>query len=92
MYILLQDTNCSTDKAAYVFCRHTVPVTYQWRIDFQNIEHIKAHHAGEDGQREFTYLRDLLNFYRNRDSANFKVLARGKTLQRLFERYPEILL
>ena len=49
-------------------------------------------HTNEEGREEFTTLRNLLTFYIKRDRAKFKVLARGKTLQRLFERYPEILL
>ena len=92
MYILLQDLNATADNAAYVYCNTTKPVTYQWRINLSNIPTIKVVYDHEDDNEPFITLRNLLNFYIKRDGAKFKVLARGKTLQRLFERYPEILL
>lgn len=34
-------------------------------------------------------LCDFLSFYNKRDNTTFKLLARGKTIHRLFERFPE---
>ena len=92
MYILLQDLKATPDNAAYVYCNTTKPVTYQWRIDFSNISTISVKHTHEDENEPFITLRNLLNFYVKRDNAQFKTLARGKTLQRLFDRYPELLI
>ena len=92
MYILLQDLKATGDNAAYVYCNTTKPVTYQWRRDFSNISTIKVEHDHDGDNEPFITLRNLLNFYIKRDEAKFKVLARGSTVQRLFERYPEILL
>ena len=53
---------------------------------------IKIKHVAEEENEEFVTLRNLLAFYIKRDNAQFKVLARGSTIQRLFERYPELLI
>ena len=92
MYILLQDLKATGNDAEYVYCNTIKPLTYQWRRDFSNISTIKVEHDHECDNEPFVTLRNLLAFYTKRDGAKFKVLARGKTLQRLFERYPEILL
>lgn len=92
MIILLHDINSAFDNAQYLYCNTSKPVKYQWRQDFTNLNRIKVLHTAEEGGVDFDTLRNLLAFYIKRDSAQFKVLARGKTLDRLFERYPEILL
>lgn len=92
MYILFHDIKATPDNAPYLYCNTSKPVKYQWRQDFTSLSKIKIVHTNEEGREEFTTLRNLLTFYIKRDRAKFKVLARGKTLQRLFERYPEILL
>ena len=92
MIILLHDINVTPDNAPYLYCDTSKPIKYQWRQDFTHLNKIKIMHTAEDEGEDFTTLRNLLAFYIKRDNARFKVLARGKTLQRLFERYPEILL
>ena len=92
MYILLQDLKATPDNAQYLYCNTSKPVKYQWRHDFASLNAIKVKHTAEAQGEEFITLRNMLTFYIKRDKAKFKVLARGKTLQRLFERYPEILL
>lgn len=92
MYLLFQDINCSGDDAPYLFCRITTPVTYQWRIDFLNINDITVHHTDDGHHLPFTTLHALLDRYIKRDNATFKLIARGKTIYRLFERYPELLI
>lgn len=92
MYILLQDLKATPDIAPYLYCNTSEPVKYQWRQDFTSLNKIKVKHTAEAQGEEFITLRNMLTFYIKRDKAKFKVLARGKTLQRLFERYPEILL
>ena len=92
MIILFHDINAAFDNAQYLYCDTSKPVKYQWRQDFTNLNRIKIRHAAEEGGVDFGTLRNLLAFYIKRDNAQFKVLARGKTLDRLFERYPEILL
>ena len=92
MIILLHDIKATPDNAPYIYCDTSKPVKYQWRQDFTNLSKIKTMHTDEENREDFVTLRNLLAFYVKRDNAQFKVLARGKTLQRLFERYPEILL
>ena len=92
MYLLFQDINCSNDDAPYIFCRIVTPVTYQWRIDFLNPDNITAHHTDDGNHLPFTTLHGLIEFYTKRDNASFKLIARGKTISRLFERYPELLI
>ena len=92
MIILLYDIKATPDNAPYLYCDTSKPVTYQWRQDFTSLSKIEIMHTAEEGEEGFTTLRNLLAFYTKRDDAQFKVLARGKTLDRLFERYPEILL
>lgn len=92
MYILLQDLKATPDISPYLYCNTSEPVKYQWRQDFTSLNKIKVKHTAEAHGEEFITLRNMLTFYIKRDKAEFKVLARGKTLQRLFERYPEILL
>lgn len=89
MIILLHDINAASDNAPYIYCDTSKPVKYQWRQDFTCLNKIKLRHTAEGGRKDFTTLRNLLAFYIKRDNAQFKILARGKTLQRLFERYPE---
>lgn len=92
MVILLYDIKATADNAPYLYCDTSKPVKYQWRQDFTYFNKIEVKHTAEAQGEEFVTLRNLLAFYIKRDDAQFKVLARGKTLQRLFERYPEILL
>lgn len=92
MIILLHDINAGSENAPYLYCNTSKPVKYQWRQVFTNLSRIKMMHTAEQGGEDFTTLRNLLTFYIKRDSAQFKVLARGKTLDRLFERYPELLI
>ena len=92
MYILLQDLKATPDIAPYLYCNTSKPVKYQWRQDFTSLNEIEVKHTAEAQGEEFVTLRNVLTFYIKRDEAKFKVLARGKTLQRLFERYPEIIL
>lgn len=92
MIILLHDIKATPDNTPYLYCDTSKPVKYQWRQDFTNLNKIKIVHTAEEGRGDFGTLRNLLTFYIKRDNAQFRVLARGKTLDRLFERYPEILL
>ena len=92
MIILLHDINTSYENAPYLYCDTSKPVKYQWRQDFTNLSKIKIMYTAEEDGEDFITLRNLLTFYIKRDSAQFKVLARGKTLDRLFERYPELLI
>lgn len=92
MYILLQDLKATPGNAPYLYCNTSKPVKYQWRQNFASLNEIEVKHTAEAQGEEFVTLRNVLTFYIKRDEAKFKVLARGKTLQRLFERYPEILL
>ena len=92
MIILLHDINANTGDAPYLYCDTSKLVKYQWRHDFTNLNEIKINHIAEEENKEFATLRSLLAFYIKRDDAQFKVLARGSTIQRLFERYPELLI
>lgn len=97
MIVLFHDINATFDNAEYLFCDTSKPVKYQWQQDFISLSKSKTLPTAEEGQlvesqRVFETLRDLLTFYVNRDNAQFKILARGKTLDRLFERYPELLI
>ena len=92
MYILLQDLKATHGNAPYLYCNTSKPVKYQWRQSFASLNEIEVKHTAEGQGEDFITLRNVLTFYIKRDKAKFKVLARGKTLQRLFERYPEILL
>ena len=92
MYILLQDLKATPYNAPYLYCNTSKPVKYQWRQDFTSLNEIEVKHTVEAQGEEFVTLRNALTFYIKRYEAKFKVLARGKTLQRLFERYPEIIL
>ena len=92
MIILFHDINATFDYAQYLFCDTSKSIKYQWRSDVISLSKSKRLPTAEDGQLVFDTLRNLLTFYVNRDNAKFKLLARGKTLDRLFERYPEILI
>ena len=92
MIILFRDIKATPDNASYLYCDTSKPVKYRWRPGFTYLNDIKIKHIAEAQGEKFTTLRNLLAFYIKRDDANFKVLARGKTLQRLFERYPELLI
>ncbi len=92
MIILFHDINAAFDNAQYLFCDTSKPIKYQWQQDFIRLSKRKTLPTAEEGQLVFDTLRNLLAFYVNRDNAKFKILARGKTLDRLFERYPEILI
>lgn len=92
MIILFHDIKATPDNAQYLYCDTSKPVKYQWRHDFTNLNRIKMLHTAEEGGVDFGTLRNLLAFYIKRDNAQFKILARGKTLRRLFERYPELLI
>ena len=92
MIILFYDIKATPDNAPYLYCNTSKPVKYQWRQDFTSPSEIRIRYTNEEDGEEFTTLRNLLTFYIKRDSAKFKLLARGKTLDRLFERYPELLI
>ena len=92
MIILFHDINATFNTAPYLFCDTSKPVKYQWQQDFISLSKNKTLPTNEEGQLVFDTLRNLLTFYVNRDNAQFKILARGKTLDRLFERYPELLI
>lgn len=92
MIILFHDINATFENAQYLFCDISKSVKYQWQQDFISLSKSKTLPTVEEGQRVFDTLRNLLTYYVNRDNAKFKLLARGKTLDRLFERYPEILI
>ena len=91
MVILLIDLAASGDDAPYLFCLTGDPVRYQWRHNFSYLQNIQMTATGEDDDSYGT-LRNLLTYYAKRDDARFKVLGRGTTIQRLFERYPELLI
>ena len=92
MIILFHDTKATPDHAPYLYCDTSKPVKYQWRQDFTYLNDIEIKHTAEAQREKFTTLRNLLAFYIKRDDAKFKLLARGKTLDRLFDRYPELLI
>lgn len=92
MIILFHDINAAFDNAQYLFCDTSKAVKYQWQKDFISLSKNKTLPTAEEGKLVFDTLRNLLTFYVNRDNAQFKILARGKTLDRLFERYPELLI
>ena len=90
MYILLLDTAASADNASYAICK--IPyLTYRW---FQDIsEEIPTPNFTTEtapGYTAFITLRTFINFYTKRDSASFKIIARGSSIPRLIERYPEL--
>ena len=92
MIVLFHDINATFENAQYLFCDTSKSVKYQWQQDFISLSKSKTLPTAEEGKLVFDTLRNLLTFYVNRDNAKFKLLARGKTLDRLFERYPEILI
>lgn len=92
MIVLFHDLNATFENAQYLFCDTSKSVKYQWQQDFISLSKSKTLPPAEEGKLVFDTLRNLLTFYVNRDNAKFKLLARGKTLDRLFERYPEILI
>ena len=92
MIILFHDIKATPDHAPYLYCDTSKPVKYQWRQDFTYLNDIEIKHIAEAQSEEFVTLRNLLAFYIKRDDAKFRLLARGKTIQRLFERYPELLI
>ena len=92
MIILFHDINATFNNAQYLFFDTSKSVKYQWQQDFISLSKSKTLPTAEKGKLVFDTLRNLLTFYVNRDNAKFKILARGKTLDRLFERYPELLI
>ena len=90
MYILLLDTAASADNAPYAICK--VPyLTYKWVQDISEEIPTPAFTAETTpGCTDFTTLRAFIDFYTKRDSASFKVIARGSSIPRLIERYPEL--
>ena len=92
MIILFHDIKATPDNSPYLYCDTSKPVKYQWRLDFNYLNNIEIKHIAEAQGEEFTTIRNLLAFYIKRDDAKFKLLARGKTIQRLVERYPELLI
>lgn len=92
MIILFHDINATFNNAQYLFCDTSKPVKYQWQRDFISLSKSKTLPTAKEGKIAFGTLRNLLTFYINRDNAQFKILARGKTLDRLFKRYPELLI
>ena len=92
MIILFHDTKAAPYNATYLYCDTSKPVKCQWQQDFTYLNDLEINHIAKKGEEEFTTLRNLLAFYIKRDDAKFKLLARGKTIQRLFERYPELLI
>ena len=92
MYILLQNLKALPGSAQYLYYDTSKPIKYIWQRDFTNFNKIGVKHIAAEQNEAFIPLRNLLAFYSKRDDVKLKILARGKTLQRLFERYPEILL
>lgn len=92
MIVLFHDINATSDNAQYLFYDTSKPGKYQWQQDFISLSKRKTLPTVEEGELVFDTLRNLLTFYVRRDNAQFKILARGKTLDRLFERYPELLI
>ena len=92
MIILFHDIKATPDNAPYLYCDTSKPVKYQWRQDLTYLSEIEIKHIAEAQGEEFVTLQNLLAFYIKRDDAKFKLLARGKTIQRLFDRYPELLI
>lgn len=90
MYVLLLDTAASAGNSSYAICK--VPyLTYRW---FPNIsEKIPTPAFTAEtatGGTAFITLRAFIDFYTKRDSASFKIIARGSSIPRLIERYPEL--
>ena len=92
MYILLLDTAASADHPPYAICK--VPyLTYDWVQDISEKIPTPVFTAeAAPNCTDFITLRTFINFYTKRDSASFKIIARGSSIPRLIERYPEILL
>ena len=90
MYILLLDTAASADNAPYAICKLPY-LTYKWVQDISKEIPTPEFTAEKDpGCTDFTTLRAFIDFYTKRDSASFKVIARGSSIPRLIERYPEL--
>ena len=90
MYVLLLDTAASANNASLAICKLPY-LTYKW---FQNVsEEIptpKFTIEAAAGSTDFITLRAFIDFYAKRDSASFKIIARGSSIPRLIERYPEL--
>ena len=90
MYVLLLDTAASADNASYAICK--IPyLTYRWFHDVsEKIPTPNFIAETATGCTAFITLRTFINFYTKRDSASFKIIARGSSIPRLIERYPEL--
>ena len=90
MYVLLLDTAASAGNAPYAICK--VPyLTYKWAQDIsKEIPAPKFTAEAALGCTDFTTLRAFIDFYIKRDSASFRIIARGSSIPRLIERYPEL--
>ena len=90
MYVLLFDTAALPANAPYAICKLPY-LTYRW---FQGVsEKIPTPAFTAEiatGSTDFITLRAFIDFYTKRDSASFKIIARGSTIPRLIERYPEL--
>ena len=90
MYVLLLDTAASAGNASYAICK--IPyLTYKWFQDIsKKIPAPKFTAEATTGSTAFITLRAFIDFYTKRDSASFKIIARGSSIPRLIERYPEL--
>ena len=90
MYVLLLDTTASAGYSSYAICK--IPyLTYSWIKDIsKKIPAPKFTIEATPDGTAFITLRAFIDFYTKRDSASFKIIARGSSIQRLIERYPEL--
>ena len=90
MYVLLLDTTALPNNASYAICK--IPhLTYTWfRGISEEIPVPKFTVEATPGCTDFITLRAFIDFYTKRDSASFKIIARGSSIPRLIERHPEL--
>ena len=90
MYVLLLDTAASADNASLAICKLPY-LTYKWFQDIsEEIPTPKFTTETTLGCTDFVTLRAFIDFYAKRDSASFKIIARGSSIPRLIERYSEL--
>ena len=89
MYVLLFDTAASAGNAPYAICKLPY-LTYRWFQDISEKIPTPAFTAEIATGTDFITLRAFINFYTKRDSTSFKIIARGSSIPRLIERYPEL--
>lgn len=90
MYVLLFDTAASANNASLAICKLPY-LTYKWFRDVsEEIPTPEFTAETAPGCADFITLQAFIDFYTKRDSASFRIIARGSSIPRLIERYPEL--